>query len=44
MLIETLEAWAGEAKARDVAEALAWAAAHREELLARWQAYSEEEP
>ena len=40
--IDTLQIWAGEADARDIADALAWAAANRAELLARWQEYSEE--
>ena len=39
--IDTLEVWAGEADPRDLAEALAWAADHRDELWARWRAYSE---
>jgi hypothetical protein len=43
-LIETLQIWAGEADARDTAEALAWASANRSELWARWKQYSEEEP
>jgi hypothetical protein len=42
-LIETLAHWAGRAKLRDTAEALAWAAQNRAELRRRWQQYSEEE-
>jgi hypothetical protein len=41
--IDTLQIWAGEADPRDIVDALAWAAANRAELLARWQEYSEEE-
>ena len=40
--IDTLQIWAGEAEPRDIADALAWAAANRAEPLARWQEYSEE--
>jgi len=43
-LIETLELWSGEADSRDTADALAWAAANRAELIALWKQYSEEEP
>lgn len=43
VLIETLEIWAGQAKARDIAEALEWANSNREELVARWRTYSEED-
>jgi hypothetical protein len=42
--IDTLQILAGEADPRDIADALAWAAANGAELLARWQEYSEEEP
>jgi len=42
-LIETLELRDGEADPRDTAEALAWAAANRAELSARWGEYPEEE-
>jgi hypothetical protein len=41
-LIDTLEAWAGDAH-RDDAEALEWAAANWAELNERWRKYSEEE-
>lgn len=41
--IDTLACWAGE-PVRDAEEALAWAAANRETLYARWREYSETEP
>jgi Domain of unknown function (DUF4160) len=40
--IDTLELWDGDC-ARDADEALAWAAANREELYRRWLEYSEQE-
>lgn len=43
VVIETLAIQAGEADARDTAEAFDWAGAHRDELRARWAKYSEEE-
>jgi hypothetical protein len=41
VVIETLAVFAGEADARDIAEALDWAANNRELLRERWQEYSE---
>lgn len=41
--IDSLDLWAGEADARDIVEALTWAAQNREELWARWRQYSEED-
>lgn len=43
VLIETLEIRAGHADPRDIAEALAWAEAHRLALAARWRECSETE-
>ncbi len=43
VVIETLVIWAGEADARDTAEAFAWARENRAELRSHWQEYSEDE-
>lgn len=43
VLIETLGVQAGEADARDTAEAFAWARDHQAELWALWREFSEEE-
>jgi hypothetical protein len=43
LIIETLQVLAGEADARDIAEALEWAADNRETLRRLWQEYSEQD-
>jgi hypothetical protein len=43
VVIKTLAIQAGEADARDTAEAFEWARENRAELRAHWQEYSEEE-
>lgn len=41
--ISDCSAMAGSAKAKDIAEALAWAEVNRSELMALWARFSEEE-
>lgn len=43
IVIETLTIMAGEAKAKDIAEAIEWATANRAELIRRWKLYTETE-
>ncbi len=43
VLIRTLETMAGHAGKRDIAEALEWAEANRDQLMAYWTTFSESE-